>query len=702
MTRTLQLFALTFALGMGSFVPRALAQPTEAEGAESEETDTSPAEEGADTEGDLDEDYDDADEDYADDDLDDEGGLRAPDVGMPDVSLDDAEGEDGEEEDLDEDEDLDEEDGEGEDEDGEGEDAFDVGGDSDLLGSGAPPSADPTLADWSAPRTAMTLHGYFRLRGNLMDNLFLGRDLATDPLAFRQWVPAGRDATPAGGCGDSVDTTDDPAPCNDIEAIRFANMRLRLRPTLALSDDVRVHMMIDVLDNVVLGSTPNNYVLSDPASGFAPDGEGARTPGVPLDSYTSSLLPPQSGRNALQDSIYVRRAWAEVTSPDLGQLRFGRMGSHWGLGLFQNSGDGIDADYSTEVDRIQAIVRIAGFYLMASYDFAQQGAINYRLNQPAAVPFDYTADDDLTQFTFSAAYRMDPEEAQRRLDSGGWVLNGGLFFQYRSQLLSSAGVGTPYPTRDEVSDALVRRDAQLFIPDAWIQFRWGSLRLEAEGTVIAGSVANLLNEDFQYADLNLLQFGFAFEGEYRLLDDKLAIRLYTGVATGDADVNGLSQNYDGQGTLEGNLLAQQGGDQTASAFSFNPAYRIDMILFRRLLGTVSSAWYLKPGLGYDIIRTPFGQLFGARADMIFSRAMNPVQVYGDDQNLGVELNFSLYYRSEDGPSFVDGFWAEFQYGVLFPLDGLGYRSFGSVTEIAGGNPELSNAQLLRLLLGVEF
>ena len=698
MTRITLLFAITLALGTGPFVGRSYAQPAaadpEAEGssADDETDEGEDADGGADGEDELE------DEDEYD------GELRAPEVGMPDVGLDEEGGDqeyDESEEGYDESEEGYDEEAEAEGEleeealEGEGEDdAFDVGGDSDLLGSGAPPSSDPTLADWSAPRTALTLHGYLRLRGNLMDNLFLGRDLDTDPLVFRQWVPAGRGATPAGGCGDSVDTSDDVAACDDVEAIRFANMRLRLRPTLALSDDVRVHMMIDVLDNVVLGSQPNSSVVGSDGSLSL-----SRTPGVPLDTYTWS----QSETSSLQDTIYVRRAWAEVTAPDLGQLRFGRMGAHWGLGLFQNAGDGIDADYTTDIDRIQLIARIAGFYLMASYDFAQQGGINYQLDQyGGAIAYDATAEDDMTQFTFAAAYRMDEEEAQRRLDAGGWVLNGGLFFQYRSQQLSSAALSTAYPTTQEVRDALVRRGAQMFIPDAWVQFLWGSLRLEAEGTLIAGSVDNILDVDFQYANLNLLQFGFALEAEYRLLDNKLAIRLYTGLATGDADVDGLSQNYDGNGNIEGSLLEQQSSDGTATAFSFNPAYRIDMILFRCLLGTVSSAWYLKPGIGYDIIRTPFGQLFGARADMIFSRAMNAVQTYGNSQNLGVELNFSLYYRSEDGPSFVDGFWAEFQYGVLFPLDGLGYRTSGSSTEIAGGNPDLSNAQMPRLILGVEF
>src|SRR6185436_15793397 len=37
-----------------------------------------------------------------------------------------------------------------------------------------------------------------------------------------------------------------------------ANMRLRLEPTLNVTDQVRVHAQIDVLDNTIMGSTPDS------------------------------------------------------------------------------------------------------------------------------------------------------------------------------------------------------------------------------------------------------------------------------------------------------------------------------------------------------------------------------------------------------------------------------------------------------------
>ena len=43
-----------------------------------------------------------------------------------------------------------------------------------------------------------------------------------------------------------------------------------------------------------------------------------------------------------------------------------------------------------------------------------------------------------------------------------------------------------------------------------------------------------------------------------------------------------------------------------------------------------------------------------------------------------------------------------QYGVLFPLDGLGYPSNAGRDAFADGNPGLSIAHTGRLILGVQF
>ncbi|MFN7700675.1 MAG: TIGR04551 family protein, partial [Deltaproteobacteria bacterium] len=129
--------------------------------------------------------------------------------------------------------------------------------------------------------------------------------------------------------------------CFEI-ALAFANMRLRVEPTVHLSDDVRVRMQLDLLDNLVMGSTPGGLSL---------DSSWQRQYGtlVPAQAFATTQDPPISGINSFSDSIVVRRAWAEVRNRGLGELRFGRMGAHWGLGILFNDGRGIDQDHQSDV-----------------------------------------------------------------------------------------------------------------------------------------------------------------------------------------------------------------------------------------------------------------------------------------------------------------------------------------------------------------
>ncbi|MBN2359875.1 MAG: hypothetical protein JXR83_10510, partial [Deltaproteobacteria bacterium] len=43
----------------------------------------------------------------------------------------------------------------------------------------------------------------------------------------------------------------------NTDTLTSANMRLRLQPTLNISEDIAVHATVDLLDNLVLGSTPD-------------------------------------------------------------------------------------------------------------------------------------------------------------------------------------------------------------------------------------------------------------------------------------------------------------------------------------------------------------------------------------------------------------------------------------------------------------
>lgn len=592
-----------------------------------------------------------------------------------------------EEEELEEEEDLDEEEAEEdleEDEDLEEEEDEDELPDPDrvearLEGAGS----DPTVAPWVTPQTVFELHGYMRMRGEFQDDFFLGRVMPGMPqgvdLPFSRFIPVEDGIVIDGVCA--------PSAC-DQNALAFANMRFRLEPTIHLSDDVRIRSQFDVFDNLVLGSTPEGY----------PSGAGGvvnASPYVPLLALSTTQQSPTYGQNSIMDAIRVRRAWAEVRNRGLGEIRFGRMGNHWGLGILANDGRGIDQDYQSDVDRIMAITRILGFYIFAAWDFASEGFIYANPADTSRLSFDRSRLDDVEQVVAGIARRSTPEEQTEALQRGDVVINGGLFFVYRSQTLSTEGTLNPLES-GLGGPSFVRRGFEVFVPDLWFQFLWGDLRIEAEGVVAVGSIANSQQTNFDPSSrLNILQGAFAFEAEYHLLNRQLGIYFNAGFASGDSDVEGLAR--------ENNPVQQPGPagvDHTLSTFYMHPAYRVDLIFWRNIMRQIGGAYYFRPGLSYDFIRNSFGQLLGARADVIYSRASEPVQTWGNSADLGLEIDAQVYYRSEDGPDLLDGFYVSVQYGIFFPFQGLGYLpgTFAPGTTPTGGQ----NAQTLRLILGVQY
>lgn len=550
--------------------------------------------------------------------------------------------------------------------------------------------ADATAEIFREPAAAFDIRGYLRARGVLWNGFGLSRDRAEDPGAFRYFRVADRDVVPRGGCNSAnPDPDNDPAgpdSCGGEDHHRFANMRLRLRPTLSLSESVRVHATIDVFDNMILGSTPDSSVYV-PSSGASEQFTRARSPGVYTDIAATTQNPPQAYRNSLRDSIYVRRAWAEISQGGIGQLRFGRMGSHWGLGMLQNAGNDLDGDYSSDVDRILFATEAFGLTGFVSWDFSNQGVQPALLDDLRGVPFDYTNRDDERQITAALAWRTPEPEAQARLARGDFVLDIGAYIIARRQAFEST-LTNPFST----DGGLLRRDLRTYTPDLWARFRWQGLRIEVEAALNVGQVrSNNPSED----PYRIMQFGLALEAEYHFPQlEGLYARIYTGFATGDRDMTGFSWHDD--------QSQDPNGDGRLTQFTFHPNYRVDLILWRHIMGRVAGAWYLRGGAGYDIIKRPDGQLFGLSADAIYSRAAFQAQSYGSNPNLGVELNLAAYYRSADGPGFTDGFYLSFQYGVLFPFQGLGYRSNGNLTEVPGGNPDLTTAQSLRLIFGVQY
>lgn len=602
--------------------------------------------------------------------------------------------------------------------------------------------------DWfSTARPSLEIHGYFRVRSELFFNFDLGRH---DDPSGALWPRPASDQYDFEGdngqlttntvqlCGDPLN----PEPCKSFTQ-GSANMRLRFAPVLTISDNIRAFSQIDLFDNILLGSTPEGYVnqpAGDPDGGYE-----VRQPGgyTPIGAFGATQWAPTAGQNSLSDSIKVKRAWGEYISP-IGTFRFGRMPNHWGLGMVYNAGDGMDQDYGSTVDRIMFQTGIPKFelYFAGMWDWADEGAvggpfygcksaqddegneigcsdIDSQRYQREAKRYDLSQSDDVYQWGLAVYRKRDPGREKLDLAQGNVVVNGGAYGMYRNQFLESRAPIGANPS--EVRDSLTRRGYEAFIPDLWGELKWKKLRVGMEAALVWGSIENTVvqnGNNFDNPDTagdeddgwNLQQFGFVVESDFRTVEDRLKISFDFGFATGDADVEGI--NGFGPGGLSaseaplGGLDAQLTRNRTYSSFRFHPDYQIDQILWRRIIGRVQSAYYFKPGITYDILRSYDGQRAGGGLDLVWSRATAPVQAPGNAPDLGVELDAKIYYQGLGGTYDPEGrpltgFYGQLDYAVLFPLPGLGYLP-GDKERLGEELTSTSIAHMLRLYLGMLF
>lgn len=574
---------------------------------------------------------------------------------------------------------------------------------------------------WSQARPSLEIHGLFRVRAELFHQFDLGRRELPDRALWPQppdnaYYPMSGEVQTVTLCGDDPSAT---TPCeNHTQA--GANMRFRLTPELHISDNLRILSQIDILDNFVLGSTPEGYWNNPAATGGYTVGQ--RGGYAPIGALATTSWAPVAGQTSTVDSIIVKRAWGEYVTP-VGLLRFGRMPNQWGLGILNNEGNGYDSDYQSTVDRIMFVTGIKKYdlYFAGAWDFISEGPTSATLREQQGQPYDLGQLDDVSQYVFMAARRRDPELARLDLAKGLPVINGGLYFAYRNQVLANdttdpATSATFGQASNNVRTGYSRRGAQFFTPDLWFQFLYKKFRFEAEASMTYGTIDNLQTAGGTTVETNPLDaedtgwtvrsFIVAAQSEFRALDDKLRLDLGFGWASGDPDVEGLAPP---RGGLERQLTA----DRTFSTGRFHQDYRVDLILWRNIMSRVQGAYYFRPSVQYDFARDPNGQRLGGSAALIWSRASEFIQTPGNKRDLGVELDVSLYFQAKDGalndrPDQMGGFYTMLQYGVLFPLGGFSYLpGEASRYESAPENrsaPQLDTetAMTLRWYLGIMF
>jgi len=532
-------------------------------------------------------------------------------------------------------------------------------------------AASQAVADWTErDLEILELHGYFRVRPELYHKFYMRNDNALFNRPMEQQRTAttdpGEDCREDGGRKQCQNPT-----------LAGANMRLRVEPTLNISEEVWIKSQLDFLDNVMLGTSPAQYQSY---------GGG--------DFIETATIQGNNVATTNGDMIVVRRVWGEVMTP-LGQLRFGRMADHWGLGMLHNAGNGIDQDFGDTVDRLMFQAKINNWLLAPAFDFPSEGV---SMTSAAGRPLDVSQLDDSYQLVGIVAYKHDEEDQRAMLKRGDWVVNTGLHFTYRSQVLSFE-VGEDASTRSdpEIDDYhFYRRDMWAITPDFWFQLMYDTFHLELEAAFVYGEVGNpdKYQETFDDARaITLTQWGGVIQADYGLLSDQLRIGLEFGFASGDKDIEGLNapttfEQYNGP------------GNDAFNAFGFNPAYNTDLILYHHILGSVSQSYYFKPWLRYDFLKSMMGKQLWLRFDILYSRAVFEESTINDSSaNLGVELNGQVMYVSSDN------FHIGLKYGVLFPLGafkGTVDPDLDETTENSYTDVDLTIPQTLQVLMGITF
>lgn len=482
------------------------------------------------------------------------------------------------------------------------------------------------------------------------------------------------------------------------------NMRLRLNPTIHVSENIRVKTSLDIFDNMVLGSTPAYMSMN------------SFNPSVPVSMMSMSQNAPVPGVNSWQSAIMVKRVWGEASFP-FGELRFGRMPMHWGLGLLYNSGDELDADYSDQVDGISFNTKFfdhhfsPGYFIAYSGPHARGGGFyasapnfpNYYLPLEGGQSYPLETGDLTHVLTLSFLKKHSDYMIQQKIAEHKAIFNYGLFTSYRTQNLDSQNVSTT-PDAGNLP-RLVKRNGNVGLASLWSSLAFGTLHIEMELAGILGKytigekssdllASNNGGTPLSERDIWLLQGGFAVETKYGFLSDRLQVGLDAGLASSHSGPGyGLREgSVDNPSTGMGDGRKNVQGNEYKTNFKFNPGYTVDYLMFKEVLGGISGSYYFKPHLAYF-----FNRNLGVRSDVITSFAVNKENTTGNSNLLGVEIDASAFFRTESG------FYLSLGYGVLFPLRGLSHQKS---TEISNQNMAIFGdakvAQTLQTFIGLSF
>lgn len=457
----------------------------------------------------------------------------------------------------------------------------------------------------------LVLHGQLRLRSQLG----VGLDLERGPSP----------------------TTGEPLFGGDVQPGH--DVRLRMAPSLFLGDDLRLFADVDLI-----------------AASLGPAATG-----VPWAARSVAA------RSFATSFIDVRALGVDWLLP-IGVLSLGRMPAHFGLGIGANDGADLDDDGGDRADRIAFVAPIHGALVAAAFDIGPGPSTSYFGPTTRALTVGEQA------LSFGVMRWHAPWEVALYRNADRPLLDAGLALALEWQ---SRDAPAPWVMLDWTRNASdVRRDARLAVVDLWARGVFGRFRVEGEGFLSDLSIDN--PSPWQGVTVRRTIRGnpaaFALMGEARLLDDEhghpsdaLVVQLETGAASADPSVGFPDVSPTAfTGARAGDVFGPQvdlkrGGDDRADAARLHPLHRIDLILWRSLLGGVSEAAYARAKV--EGAPTSWLRLDGT---LIYSQAIVADSAPGGVAPLGVELDLGAEASLGGSSLRVDA-------GSLLPLGGMGAR-----------------------------
>ncbi len=370
------------------------------------------------------------------------------------------------------------------------------------------------------------------------------------------------------------------------------------------------------------------------------------------------------------ETAAVRALWGEVHLFHLLTFQAGRIPDHWGMGLVENDGRGLDEDGGDFIDGVALKAELPwwGLKVLISWDFPLQGRSAESAFGPWGVGYDPGDLDDIQQWRFKISMEPGP-------DAAGNYWAWGVYNRLRYQDFTSLGAQSPYeecrlyPWAPGFGcNEMFWRDALVWTPDVWFaggvalapDVLW---RVELE---VAGRYGTLSNTRFVPEKSGRTLYGIGGALRTDIKTPRVTAGVEVGASSGDTDSLAfgiLDEPVIGEPDSAGGVQGSDTQNETITSFALHPSYRVDQILFRRVIGAVTNALYVKPSVRFEYWQRGDSALW-IDAAALYASAFVASSTPGEENALGVEADVGLGGRfGRNVEMRLDG-------ALLVPLGGL--------------------------------